>query len=480
MLGGWGRAFSQAVGRSALTAPIALGEATERSLATPPHPSSVRGKRAPKPTRMEVTFFVPLRLLWPRLREGDSDAATLHACYALGMWRQRNLAARALLLAEILLWWPISSVALIVACTVANGRETRRRFGKPVWRQIAEQIDVVVRHSIPPPWYYLFGFWDDGRRRKAHLYINRYETKRALWCLLKGYLGYSGDVLGNKLAFHEACARHGLPTTSLIMALRGGAVVGDERPLPEADLFVKPWTARGGAGAERWDYLGNGRYRSHGGETCASAELVARLAERSRKVPQLVQLRLTNHPDLLDLSAGALATARVVTVLNESGEFEAALAVFRTAVNARSPVDNFHAGGIVAGIDLVTGELGQAHGGGSQGMPRVRDMACCDSHPLTGAKMTGRRLPFWPEVKDLARRAHALVPNLAVVGWDIAITFTGPVIVEGNSSPDVDLMQVGHQAPMGETRVAAALAFHARRALDTLTESGRLENTSCA
>ena len=416
-----------------------------------------------KRIRMDMAIVAPMSPLWAWRRGGASDAATLHKCYARGVWRERSVAERAFLLARILVTWPTANLAMLAWCTGVNGAATRRRFGKPVWRQVVEQIALAARHSVPPPWYYIFGLWDDAKRSRAHLYINRYETKGGIYRLLRAYFRGSGRALNDKLGFHEVCGKHGLPAPPLVMVLRDGDVVGGERRLPEADLFVKPVKARGGIGAERWAFVGARRYRSSDGRECTEAELLELLGERSREKAQLVQRRLCNHPDLADLGAGALSTARVMTVLNEKGEYEAALAVFRTCVDPSSPVDNFHAGGLVAAVDLGSGELGQASGGGSIGVPKVADMIRCDTHPLSGAPITGRRLPFWSEAKELATRAHAAFPRLAVVGWDIAFTPEGPVVIEGNSGPDVDLMQVGHQAPMGDTRVAAALAYHVRR-----------------
>jgi hypothetical protein len=414
---------------------------------------------------MQLTSFTPGGVLWAWLPGDGSDVSTLHKGYARGMWCKRNAFQRARLFLHALLLWPLVTLVLSTACTAVNGRTTRRRFGKPVLRQAAEQLHLAVRHGIAPPWYYIFGLWDDGRRAKAALYLHRYETKRALYRLLRHHRDASGGVLTNKLRFREWCVEHGLPTPAPVLSLQDGAVEGGDGRLPPADLFVKPRKSKGGRGCERWDWVGNGRYRSHRGEEREEAELVALLAERSREQPLVVQRRLVNHPDLLDLTTGALATARLMTVLNEKGGFEVGCAVFRTPAEPDATVDNFHAGGLVCGIDLATGELGQARGGGSRGFPRVATMVLCEVHPVTGARITGRRLPGWREAKELALRAHAAVPRLAVVGWDVAITSDGPVLVEGNSAPDVDLMQVGHGAPLGETRVVAALAHQVRRAL---------------
>jgi D-alanine-D-alanine ligase-like ATP-grasp enzyme len=44
-------------------------------------------------------------------------------------------------------------------------------------------------------------------------------------------------------------------------------------------------------------------------------------------------------------------------------------------------------------------------------------------------------------VKALAVKAHSTFPGRTIIGWDIAITEHGPLIIEGNRGPDMDLMQ---------------------------------------
>ena len=53
-----------------------------------------------------------------------------------------------------------------------------------------------------------------------------------------------------------------------------------------------------------------------------------------------------------------------------------------------------------------------------------------DTHPLTGGRIAGRVLPHWQEAVDLAIRAHAAFSEWAVIGWDIAWTPDGPVLLE--------------------------------------------------
>jgi hypothetical protein len=127
-------------------------------------------------------------------------------------------------------------------------------------------------------------------------------------------------------------------------------------------------------------------------------------------------------------------------------------------------VDNFHAGGILAKVDLRTGVLGRATDGAMALGPGT---GWCERHPQTGGQILGRRLPFWPEVLDLARRAHATAfSDHVLIGWDIAILDDGPRLVEGNKGPDLDLVQRSHGEPLGNARFGQLLAYNLRRGLE--------------
>ena len=53
-------------------------------------------------------------------------------------------------------------------------------------------------------------------------------------------------------------------------------------------------------------------------------------------------------------------------------------------------------------------------------------------HPITHFVAKGTQLPMWREVLALAKKAAYVVPQVAYVGWDIALTEKGPVLIEGN------------------------------------------------
>jgi hypothetical protein len=225
------------------------------------------------------------------------------------------------------------------------------------------------------------------------------------------------------------------------------------------DLFVKPMCGRGGRGAERWDHIGTRTYRRADGQVLSASQFLERMCAMSRRQPILVQQRAVNHPSIRDLSNGALSTIRIITCLDERDRPEVIAAVLRMAVGKNVTVDNVHAGGLGAAIDLASGRLLQASNLGVDAR-----VGWLDYHPDTKGPIRGRILPMWNEVRELVRNAHLAFQDWVIVGWDVAIMVGGPRLVEGNSGPDIDLVQRPLRTPFGTARFGELLAHHLDRA----------------
>ena len=380
---------------------------------------------------------------------GRPGEDTLRSAFARRYWHPDSAAQWAELLGGIVLW-PFGLLFASIWFTWRNGPVTEERYGKPLWAQFAEQVLLYFSAGILPPWYYIFSLHDEGEKR-ADTFIQRFETKSCYFRILKPR---KGTPLNDKRRFAEYCAGHGIPAVETLMNLEG---MDPGEPLPDRDIFVKPTTGRGGRGAERWDSVAPSSFSRPDGERLSGEELLARLVARSRQQPLIVQPRMAPHPDIACITAGALPTARILTCLDADGEPEVMAAMIRMSFGRNSTVDNLHAGGIGALIDVASGRLSKASNLGSDAR-----LGWFSQHPDTGEPIEGRSIPFWEEAKAAAVNAHRHFDDRVVVGWDVAILEDGPIFIEGNGNPDLDILQRFMRVGFREHRLAQLLAFHLR------------------
>jgi glutathione synthase/RimK-type ligase-like ATP-grasp enzyme len=64
-----------------------------------------------------------------------------------------------------------------------------------------------------------------------------------------------------------------------------------------------------------------------------------------------------------------------------------------------------------------------------------------NAHPLTGVKFKGKKIVDIDKIVSLAEKLGNICPSMTFIGWDIALTPEGPVVLEGNSSPGLTIIQ---------------------------------------
>ncbi len=149
----------------------------------------------------------------------------------------------------------------------------------------------------------------------------------------------------------------------------------------------------------------------------------------------LIQRKVEQHPDLNRIYPHAINTIRLVTVFDrKQGDICPFSAVLRVGANG-NVVDNWAAGGLAVGIDIETGELKEygfyKHGKGTKTM----------KHPDTGFPFKGFVLPFFKEAVSQAIELHRQLLPMFVIGWDIAITPSGIIFIEGNDNLEISINQ---------------------------------------
>jgi|GEM_PF-2331042 len=165
------------------------------------------------------------------------------------------------------------------------------------------------------------------------------------------------------------------------------------------------------------------------------------LALKNLDFDYIIQTLACNHPNLIWTNTKALCTLRVYTLRYYEKTIVTATALRVGGVD--SFVDNLCAGGVVIRVDEETGTTVGGAFSLSSGFS--------DSFN-GGAKPHGHRIPFFQEAKDLCVHLCERFPISLSIGWDVAITEKGPMLIECNlPGSDINIVQLACKKPfLGE------------------------------
>jgi hypothetical protein len=339
----------------------------------------------------------------------------------------------------------------------AFGPAARDRYGVSLLTQYRQLAWLALFRGINTDSYYRYQLFRADRRRQAHQFIQSVEIAALYRVLVVREAMDDFVVTEDKGVFERWCREHDLPTPAVLAEFEGGhPLSAGGAALPDRDLFSKLADGYGGAGARRWTMVAPGLWTADDGVVRDRHSLFMALARQSEGGRVILQERVENHPALRGFSSGALCTARILTSRAPDGAPELARAAFRMPVGDSS-TDNYSQGGIAAAVD-EHGRLGtavQAH----ERLIGVEVLA----HPDSGVAFAGFQLPEWSAAAALAIRAHSQLTRIACVGWDVALTIEGPVLIEGNFAPGVKSMQMPFAAPLSATNYLAHIDAHLRR-----------------
>lgn len=283
-------------------------------------------------------------------------------------------------------------------------KKTKKRSSIAI---LSDAIYCVFKYNTGLMDYFIFKFYEkDAKDREEwggtgflyeyHLIMNPKTTR---------------NILANKIDFFDAYGPFVMHATCTISDLE----IANEKALkvlnnPKEKIVVKD--ALGQCG---WDV-----------EVLSAKDFTVESLCKYMKDKgfNLVEEFVEQHPELKALSATGLNTVRIITQLNKNNEVEILGARLRISVN--SHVDNLASGNIAAPVNIVTGT--------------VEDTAVysditkreVENHPVTGMSIIGFQVPLWQESIDMVKRAALHRPENRSIGWDVAITATGPELIEGN------------------------------------------------
>lgn len=301
----------------------------------------------------------------------------------------------------------------------ANLKEICQDTTKPLFIVIWQMIRISLKYGASFKDFYIFKFY-----KMEDIEINRYVTTGRLYDFYssmndKEYI----ETFRNKRKFNEVFQKFigreykfidETDENELICWMSG-----------KKYLIAKPNYGVSGVGIEKIDVS---KWEN-------KADIVKYL--RSKNL-YLIEECIRQHESINQISSSSINTIRIVTVKNKN-QIDIISAVIRIGVN--NHVDNFSAGGIAAPVDIETGIVY---------MPAVKKIGSIkyENHPITKTLILGFKIPFWDEIVEMITEAAWIVPQVRTVGWDVAVTQEGPLIIEGNDNWNKDAFQI----PYGQGR----------------------------
>lgn len=149
----------------------------------------------------------------------------------------------------------------------------------------------------------------------------------------------------------------------------------------------------------------------------------------------VIQARIENHPSLCKLSGtSALQTVRVVTFMDAANTPRILFATLKI-ISGENVFDNFafgRSGNLLGNVDISTGEINSVVDVDDDGIGLV----AVSHHPSTGEPFENFQLPDWGAACSLVKEAATAFLPLITIGWDVALTSDGPMLIEGNNTWD--------------------------------------------
>ena len=261
------------------------------------------------------------------------------------------------------------------------------------------------------------------------------------------------ELLEDKLLFAALVGRYVAVPTNYLYAWHHRSVVlcdewaaladsrASEEPYP---LVLKP--ARGGGGNDfRLLELRQGAVH-WGGTAMSLPDFYRRFAQHD----EFLLCEFIKQCDFCrEIYPHTTNTVRVICMRDHDGEPFVARGILRLGSRSSEGVDNFGQGGLAADVNLETGMLGVAveHDASAPRAPNSHSQ-----HPDSGTEIYGRVLPNWNNAKEASLKLMRQLPFINYVGWDIVLTDTGPVFLEGNNYTGVRLAQI-HSGLLSDDRI---------------------------
>jgi alpha-L-glutamate ligase-like protein len=288
--------------------------------------------------------------------------------------------------------------------------------------------------------------WLKRWRRLSDLGILGMNRRNAA-CILDLNPRHAYPAVDSKRTMRDLCDRIGVPTPAIFAVISAHSALRHLPRLLEGhdDFVIKPNRGAGGRGILVVTGRSGSRYVRHNGEAAELNDIRQHVSSvvsglyslGGRPDHALIQQRVQLHPAFERISYQGIGDVRVILYKRVP-----AMAMLRLPTKASNGRANLNQGGIGAGVDLDTGITTRA----------VMRNHLAERHPDTGVSLLGFRVPYWPQILDIARRIAATV-DLGYLGVDIVVDRDqGPLLLEANARPGLAIQIANGQGLLGRVQ----------------------------
>lgn len=143
----------------------------------------------------------------------------------------------------------------------------------------------------------------------------------------------------------------------------------------------------------------------------------------------IIEEKIVQHQKIEAISPFGLADIRLILLDDHH-----IMPMLRIPTSISDGKSNLHQGALGVGVDLETGVTNNAVWMGKD----------IDHHPDSGESILGIKLPFWQDVLNVAAKASTAAP-LNYLGVDIAFAAAGPVLLEINVRPGLEIQNINNR-----------------------------------
>ncbi len=322
-------------------------------------------------------------------------------------------------------------------------RRASATYGVGAVSLYAHTAGICSEHGFTGAEAYRLGLFDPSIRPADLIY---YCSRKRLTKIQRALNPPSlAPLLRNKAIFYRFCQSQAIPVPALyalaFAPARGWTHTGRipdgaeqwiafiERELP-AEFVIKPVDAAFGQGVLLLRRK-NDRFADPNGQELPASSLWEHLGADCYRDGFLIQQRIYNHPQLVELTGVKyLQTVRLITAVDTDQKAHVIHAACKL-IGGSNVADNFDegtTGNLQARVDLLDGRLLAP----ITAPPNAPGHVTLQRHPGTGRLIEGFSLPSWDQACTLVRQAAVQFLPIRAIGWDVALTPDGAVILEGN------------------------------------------------